>query len=104
MGESVDYMIVDRSSSDSALNKVRRNLPCGDEVSMFSFNETNPICFFSRSSITAGGDSRVVEWVDRYAERFRELTDPEWERMLGDPKSHWYRNGAAYRSLFGATR
>lgn len=47
-------------------------------------------------------DPKVVEWIDRYAQRFRELTDPEWERMLDDPKSRWYRNGVAYRSLFGS--
>ena len=47
-------------------------------------------------------DPKVVEWVDRYAERFRELTDPEWERMLDDPKSRWYRGWTAYRSLFNS--
>ena len=45
---------------------------------------------------------RVVEWVDQYAQRFRELTDPEWERLINDPKGRWYREGAEYRSLFKA--
>ncbi|MGA2977214.1 MAG: SPASM domain-containing protein [Spirochaetia bacterium] len=47
-------------------------------------------------------DPRVIEWVDRYAERFRELTDPEWERVINDSKNRWYRNGVAYRSLFAS--
>ena len=45
-------------------------------------------------------DPRVVQWVDRYAARFKELTDPEWERMINDPRNRWYREGPAYKSLF----
>ncbi len=45
-------------------------------------------------------DPAVVAWVDRYAERFRELTEPEWQAMIEDPGNRWYRGGAEYRKLF----
>jgi MoaA/NifB/PqqE/SkfB family radical SAM enzyme len=45
-------------------------------------------------------DPAVVRWIDRYAERFRELTDPGWEREIADPASRWYREGKDYRNLF----
>ena len=45
-------------------------------------------------------DSRVVQWVDQYAAEFARLADPEWERTIQDPKSRWYHEGQAYRSLF----
>jgi MoaA/NifB/PqqE/SkfB family radical SAM enzyme len=45
-------------------------------------------------------DPEVVAWIDRYAERFRELTDPGWEREIADPASRWYREGKDYKSLF----
>jgi MoaA/NifB/PqqE/SkfB family radical SAM enzyme len=45
-------------------------------------------------------DPQVVQWVDRYAARFKELTDPEWERMIDDTQNRWYREGPAYKSLF----
>ena len=44
--------------------------------------------------------TRWSQWVDRYAARFQELTDPEWERMIDDPQNRWYREGPAYKSLF----
>ncbi|MGA2478927.1 MAG: radical SAM protein [Spirochaetia bacterium] len=47
---------------------------------------------------------KVVEWVDRYAERYRALTDPEWERTIDDPKNKWHRKGKSYQSLFGPMR
>jgi hypothetical protein len=45
-------------------------------------------------------DPAVVAWIDRYAERFRELTDPGWEKEITDPTSRWYREGKDYKSLF----
>ncbi len=45
-------------------------------------------------------DPEVVEWVDRYAERFKNLVDPIWLRMIEDPGYRWYREGQEYRDLF----
>ena len=45
-------------------------------------------------------DPAVMAWIDRYAERFRELTDPAWEREIADPTFRWYREGADYKRLF----
>jgi hypothetical protein len=45
-------------------------------------------------------DPEVVAWIDRYSERFRELTDPAWEKQIEDPNDRWYRHGADYKNLF----
>jgi MoaA/NifB/PqqE/SkfB family radical SAM enzyme len=45
-------------------------------------------------------DPEVVEWVDRYAERFKNLVDPIWLRLIEDPTYRWYREGQEYRELF----
>jgi MoaA/NifB/PqqE/SkfB family radical SAM enzyme len=45
-------------------------------------------------------DPKVVEWVDRYAEEFRELVDPIWEREINDPANRWYKEGQEYKRLF----
>ncbi len=45
-------------------------------------------------------DPRVVDWVDRYAARFRELTDPIWEKQIQDPADRWYKEGHEYKNLF----
>jgi MoaA/NifB/PqqE/SkfB family radical SAM enzyme len=45
-------------------------------------------------------DPAVVEWVDRYAARFQELTDPIWETQIRDPSDRWHREGAEYKGLF----
>jgi hypothetical protein len=42
----------------------------------------------------------VVEWIDRYAERFRDLTDPVWLKLIEDPNYRWYKYGEEYRGLF----
>lgn len=42
----------------------------------------------------------VVEWVDRYAERLRQLTDPEWEQSINNPESRWFREKPEYQRLF----
>jgi MoaA/NifB/PqqE/SkfB family radical SAM enzyme len=45
-------------------------------------------------------DPKVVDWVDRYATRFQELTDPLWEAQIRDPADRWFLEGKEYRSLF----
>ncbi|HEY9595178.1 MAG TPA: radical SAM protein [Spirochaetia bacterium] len=45
-------------------------------------------------------DPRVVAWVDDYAERFRALVDPVWEKEISDPKNRWYRENPEYKALF----
>ncbi len=45
-------------------------------------------------------DPAVVKWIDRYAEEFAALTDPEWEKMINDPNNPWYREGQKYKKLF----
>jgi len=45
-------------------------------------------------------DPEVVEWIDRYAEEFRELTDPVWLELIEDPTYRWYKHGKEYRGLF----
>jgi MoaA/NifB/PqqE/SkfB family radical SAM enzyme len=45
-------------------------------------------------------EPQVVEWVDRYAARFKELTDPLWEAQIRDPQDRWYREKPEYRNLF----
>jgi MoaA/NifB/PqqE/SkfB family radical SAM enzyme len=45
-------------------------------------------------------DPEVVKWVDNYAEEFRKLTDPEWEKTISDPKDRWYKEGNEYKNLF----
>jgi len=42
----------------------------------------------------------VVQWIDDYAERFKELTEPEWQKLIDDPKSRWYRGNEEYRLLW----
>lgn len=45
-------------------------------------------------------DPDVAAWVDAYAARFRELTEPEWLAMIADPESRWHREKNEYRNLF----
>lgn len=45
-------------------------------------------------------DPAMVEWVDAYAERMRQLTDPEWDTIINDPKSRWFREKPEYHRLF----
>lgn len=45
-------------------------------------------------------DSEVRAWVDRYAARFQELTDPIWEEQILDPKDRWFKEGQEYKNLF----
>jgi MoaA/NifB/PqqE/SkfB family radical SAM enzyme len=45
-------------------------------------------------------DPGVVEWIDRYAARMQELTDPIWEAQINDPKDRWYKEGQEYKNLF----
>ncbi|TYB84554.1 MAG: radical SAM protein, partial [Kosmotoga sp.] len=43
-------------------------------------------------------------WMDEYAERFAELTDPLWEEMINDPNNRWYKEGREYQELFSYSR
>lgn len=45
-------------------------------------------------------DSSVVEWIDAYAESFRNLTDDEWDKQIQDPDGRWYKNGREYQNLY----
>jgi MoaA/NifB/PqqE/SkfB family radical SAM enzyme len=45
-------------------------------------------------------DPKVVAWIDRYAERFKELTDPVWEAQINNPSDRWYKEGEEYKALF----
>jgi MoaA/NifB/PqqE/SkfB family radical SAM enzyme len=45
-------------------------------------------------------DPNVVEWVDNYAEEYRKLRDPEWQRRINDPNDRWYKEGEEYKNLF----
>jgi len=45
-------------------------------------------------------DPAVVEWIDRYAARMQELTDPIWQAQIEDPQDRWYKEGPEFKSLF----
>ncbi len=45
-------------------------------------------------------DPKVVEWVQAYGDRMKELTDPAWTALINDPGSRWYRENQEYRNLF----
>ncbi len=45
-------------------------------------------------------DPEVIEWVNNYAEQFKELTDPVWEKEINDPNNRWYKEGPEYKELF----
>ncbi len=45
-------------------------------------------------------DPEVVSWIDTYAQEFKELTDPVWNRQIEDPNYRWYKHGEEYKSLF----
>jgi hypothetical protein len=46
-------------------------------------------------------DPKVVAWIDRYADRFKNLTDPVWLELIRDPEYRWYEHGEEYKGLFG---
>jgi MoaA/NifB/PqqE/SkfB family radical SAM enzyme len=45
-------------------------------------------------------DPEVVNWIDRYAEEFKNLTDPIWMELIRNPDYRWYEHGKEYRGLF----
>ena len=45
-------------------------------------------------------DPEVVEWIDDYAEEFKNLTDPVWLELIEDPNYRWYKHGKEYKELF----
>jgi MoaA/NifB/PqqE/SkfB family radical SAM enzyme len=48
-------------------------------------------------------DPDVVEWIDRYSERFKDLTDPVWLELIEDPNYRWYKHGKEYEGLFDSS-
>ncbi len=42
----------------------------------------------------------VTGWVDLYAEKLKELTEPAWLDMIEDPESRWYKEKDEYKNLF----
>lgn len=42
----------------------------------------------------------VTQWIDDYAKRLKELTEPEWLRMIENPYSRWFKEKDEYRNLF----
>ena len=45
-------------------------------------------------------DPQIMEWVDRYAARFEELTEPAWQEIIENPNSRWFQGKDEYRNLF----
>jgi hypothetical protein len=45
-------------------------------------------------------DPDVVEWIDRYSERMKNLTNPVWLELIEDPNYRWYKHGKEYQGLF----
>jgi hypothetical protein len=45
-------------------------------------------------------DPKVTAWIDDYAQRFAELTGPEWLKIIEKPESRWYKEKPEYRNLF----
>lgn len=45
-------------------------------------------------------DPRIMQWVDNYAARLEELTEPAWLEMIENPASRWYRENKEYKNLF----
>jgi MoaA/NifB/PqqE/SkfB family radical SAM enzyme len=45
-------------------------------------------------------DPKVSKWVDDYSERFKELTEPAWLKIIEDPNSRWHREKEEFRLLF----
>lgn len=45
-------------------------------------------------------DPATIRWVDRYADRLKDLTEPEWLNIVGNPESRWYKEKAEYKNLF----
>lgn len=45
-------------------------------------------------------DPKVMQWIDDYAARFRELTDPVWEKLIENPEYRWHKEKKEYKLLF----
>jgi MoaA/NifB/PqqE/SkfB family radical SAM enzyme len=45
-------------------------------------------------------DPGLMQWVDGYAARMKELTEPDWLEMIDDPESRWFKEKYEYRNLF----
>ncbi len=45
-------------------------------------------------------DPQVTAWIDDYAGRLKELTEPEWLRIIQTPESRWHKEKDEYKNLF----
>jgi MoaA/NifB/PqqE/SkfB family radical SAM enzyme len=45
-------------------------------------------------------DPAIVHWVDAYAERLKEMTEPEWQNIICDPSNRWFKDSREYKNLF----
>ncbi len=45
-------------------------------------------------------DPNVVEWIDNYAEEYKNLREDEWEKRINDPNDRWYKEKEEYQNLF----
>ncbi len=45
-------------------------------------------------------DPAVAKWIDDYAERFKELTEPDWQQRIEDPSFRWFKEKEEYKLLF----
>ena len=45
-------------------------------------------------------DPAVTRWIDDYAQRLKELTEPEWLKMIENPESRWHKEKYEYQNLF----
>ncbi len=45
-------------------------------------------------------DSTVRQWVDAYAERLEQLTEPAWQETIRNPESRWFREEPEFGHLF----
>ena len=45
-------------------------------------------------------DPKVVQWIDSYAARFKELTEPSWALSIENPEYRWHKEKSEYKLLF----
>jgi len=45
-------------------------------------------------------DPAVTRWIDDYAQRFKDLTEPEWLKIIENPDGRWYKEKWEYQNLF----
>jgi MoaA/NifB/PqqE/SkfB family radical SAM enzyme len=45
-------------------------------------------------------DPFIIQWIDDYAKRLKELTEPEWLETIESPESRWFKEKNEFKSLF----